>query len=950
MIMSVLNINKSINQALLGMKQVIYYLALILFLSKEFYHNNYNYRQVMKHFNLFSFILLLTITSDINAQGIQIVNEAEINTSFQEYSPAFYKDGLVFITSNPAVAKVKQSDNNTGKGTTSIFLSKPTENGLLGKPNPFAESLTTSFYDGPLCFSSDGSMVYFTRSNLKNNKPIKAKDGLVKLKIYSAQLKGEKWENIVEMPFNNKEYDFTHPSISPDGRRLYFASNRPGGFGGMDLYVATLIDGKWTEPVNLGPKINTPKDEVFPFIHADGKVYYSSNGKARNIGGLDIYFTAKTDTGWLVPHLLPEPINSHSDDFGLIMSFDKRFGYFSSNRSSGKGDDDIYLFNTAQNLRIEFFIPQELSNPSPNNGEVVENTTENKADVPVGEVKSIEKTNIPTTTETTVADVKPDISTPKVEPVKEVVAKVEEKKPEIVAPKVEPVKEIAAKVEEKKPEIVVPKVEPVKEVVAKVEEKKPEIVAPKVEPVKEVVAKVEEKKPEIVAPKVEPVKEVVAKVEEKKPEIVAPKVEPVKEVVAKVEEKKPEIVAPKVESVKEIVAKVEEKKPEIVAPKVEPVKEIVAKVEETKAEKRAKKKREAEQKAKPVVEPAKEVVAEVEAKKQEIAVPKPVEKVQIPTPVVEPAKEVVAIKEEQKSEMPAEKMSLEKPVVVPTVEPVKEIVVVKEEVKSEMPAEKIFVEKPQIATPKVEPVKEVVVKVEEKKVEKTAEPVKEVVAKVEETKAEKRAKKKREAEQKAKLLEPVKEVVAKVEEKKQEIESPKPVEKVEEIKAIVAAPVVEPIIERVIKKEDISTTTMVVVDPNVINIIEMTPSVVTTISDANFVEPTTDSHKTETVNINIVNKPESENVNVSPNVKNEHSGSVRCKYLVVVGTYAAEKNAIIQQKIVKNKGYADVEVIHYKDKNLYGVCVKQSNDEKEAYSVAKTVSKGGIDAFVKVLK
>jgi WD40-like Beta Propeller Repeat len=827
----------------------------------------------MKHFNLFSFILLLTITSDINAQGIQIVNEAEINTSFQEYSPAFYKDGLVFITSNPAVAKVKQSDNNTGKGTTSIFLSKPTENGLLGKPNPFAESLTTSFYDGPLCFSSDGSMVYFTRSNLKNNKPIKAKDGLVKLKIYSAQLKGEKWENIVEMPFNNKEYDFTHPSISPDGRRLYFASNRPGGFGGMDLYVATLIDGKWTEPVNLGPKINTPKDEVFPFIHADGKVYYSSNGKARNIGGLDIYFTAKTDTGWLVPHLLPEPINSHSDDFGLIMSSDKRFGYFSSNRSSGKGDDDIYLFNTAQNLRIEFFIPQELSNPSPNNGEVVENTTENKADAPVGEVKSIEKTNIPTNTETTVADVKPDISTPKVEPVKEIAAKVEEKKPEIIAPKVEPVKEVVAKVEEKKLEIVVPKVEPVKEIVAKVEEKKPEIVAPKVEPVKEIVAKVEEKKPEIVAPKVEPVKE--------------------------------------------IVAKVEEKKPEIVAPKVEPVKEIVAKVEETKAEKRAKKKLEAEKKAKPVVESV---------------------------------KEVAAIKEDQKSEMPAEKMSLEKPVVVPTVKPVKEIVVVKEEVKSEMPAEKMFVEKPQIATPKVEPVKEVISKVEEKKVEKAAEPVKEVVAKVEETKAEKRAKKKREAEQKAKLLEPVKEVVAKVEEKKQEIESPKPAEKVEEIKAIVAAPVVEPIIERVIKKEDISTTTMLVVDPNVINIIEMTPSVVTTISDANFVEPTTDSHKTETVNINIVNKPESENVNVSPNVKNEHSGSVRCKYLVVVGTYAAEKNAIIQQRIVKNKGYADVEVIYYKDKNLYGVCVKQSNDEKEAYSVAKTVSKGGIDAFVKVLK
>jgi hypothetical protein len=857
----------------------------------------------MKHFQLFSIILLLAISVDTKAQGILIVNEEEINTSFQEYSPAFYQGGLVFITSNPSVAKVKQSDNNTGKGTTSIFLAKPTDStGLLGKPIPFAESLTTSFYDGPLCFNGDGSMVYFTRSNLKNNKPVKAKDGLVKLKIYSAKLNGAKWENIVEMPFNNKEYDFTHPSISPDGRRLYFASNRPGGFGGMDLYVATLIDNKWSEPVNLGPKINTQKDEVFPFIHADGKVYYSSNGKARNIGGLDIYFTAKTDTGWLVPHLLPEPINSRSDDFGLIMSADKRFGYFSSNRASGKGDDDIYLFNTAQNLRIEFFVPQEVVIQTPNNGEVVDNSTDTKVETRLGEVKSIEKTNMPTTTETEVAEVKSQIPTPKVEPVKEIVAQVEEKKQEVIAPK--PV------------EVPTPKVEPVKEIVAKVEEKKQEVTAPK--PV------------EVPTPKVEPVKEIVAKVEEKKQEVIAPKpvetptpkVEPVKEIVAKVEEKKQEVITPK--------------PVEIPTPKVEPVKEVVAKVEETKAEKKARKKLEAAQKAKPVLEPAKEVVAKVEAKKQEIEAPKPVEKPIVSTPVVEPVKEIITIKEDAKSEMPAEKMASESP----KAEPIKEVVAKVEEKKAEKVAE---------------PVKEVVAKVEEKKVEKVAEPAKEVVAKVEETKAEKRARKKREAEEKAKpTIEPVNEVVAKVEEKKREIETPKPAEKIEETKAISAVPVVEPTKETVketaIKPEDISTMTMVVADPNVVNIIEMTPSVVTTISDANFVETTTVSNKPEAVNISIVDKSESANVNVAPSLKSELSGNVRCKYLVVVGTYSAEKNAIIQQKIVKNKGYTDVEVIHYKDKNLYGVCVKQSNDEKEAYSVAKTVSKGGIDAFVKVLK
>ena len=98
------------------------------------------------------------------------------------------------------------------------------------------------------------------------------------------------------------------------------------------------------------------------------------------------------------------------------------------------------------------------------------------------------------------------------------------------------------------------------------------------------------------------------------------------------------------------------------------------------------------------------------------------------------------------------------------------------------------------------------------------------------------------------------------------------------------------------------------------------------------------------------NKPSDVKMAVGSSVKKEINGGIRCKFLVVAGTYADEKNAIIQQKIVKNKGYADVEVIHYKDKNLYGVCIKQSNDEKEAYSVAKNVVKGGIDAFVKVLK
>jgi hypothetical protein len=351
-------------------------------------------KRITYFFSAFIFLSALESKAQV---PIHVANESEINTSFQEYSPAYYKDGLVFITSNPAVAKNKESDENTGKGTTSIFLSKQLDNGLLAKPSPFAESLTTRFYDGPLSFNDDGTIIYFTRSNLKRGKPITAKDGLVKLKVYTAQLKGDKWENTTELPFNNNEYDCTHPSVSPDGRRLYFASNRPGGFGGMDLYVSTLIDNKWSEPVNLGPKVNTPKNEVFPFIHADGKVYFSSNGRNRTVGGLDIYFTSKTDTGWMMPKLLPEPINSRSDDFGLIVSPNKKSGYFSSNRSSGKGDDDIFSYFSSQTIDSEFIITEEVVEVDATE---TDKSTEISAEIPVGEVKSIEKTNIVETVKT----------------------------------------------------------------------------------------------------------------------------------------------------------------------------------------------------------------------------------------------------------------------------------------------------------------------------------------------------------------------------------------------------------------------------------------------------------------------------------------------------------------------------------------------------------------------
>lgn len=325
-------------------------------------------------------------TTYILAQ-ITVVNERGINTAFQEYSPAFYHKGLVFIASNPAVNKDKKEDAQLGKSTTSIFYAKRGNDGNLQRPIAFADELTTKFYDGPLSFNATGDVVFFTRTNLRKGKLKVGRDGKIKLKIYSAKFNLSKgiWENIEELPFNSNNFDCMHPSVSADGQQLYFASNRPGGKGGLDLYVSSFQKGKWSNPINLGAEVNTETNEVFPFIHPDNTLYFATNGR-KAVGGFDIFWTKKSSDNWLPPTALPEPINSSSDDFGIIVTGNKKSGFFSSNRASGQGEDDIFSF-------IDESVETHTLKKRINSDEIKENTKQTKLQempnpVPTNEKKS----------------------------------------------------------------------------------------------------------------------------------------------------------------------------------------------------------------------------------------------------------------------------------------------------------------------------------------------------------------------------------------------------------------------------------------------------------------------------------------------------------------------------------------------------------------------------------
>jgi outer membrane protein OmpA-like peptidoglycan-associated protein len=274
------------------------------------------------------------------ATTVQVTNEGNVNSPGLDFSPTFYEDGIVFISTNNAGFE-KFTDENLKSNTMTILRSRRDAEGGLGKPELFAKEVTSGYHEGPVCFSPTGDMIYFSRNTEKLSQ-----DGKQKMMIFAAPKIGESWGMPTDLKINNGEFDDCHPALNIDGDKLYFASNRPGGFGGMDIYVSYKLGDSWSDPVNLGPKVNTPGNEVFPFIHADNTLYFASTGHPGK-GGLDIFQIKTEGSDWGKPVNLPDPFNTSGDDFGLIVDLNKINGYFSSNGKQGQGQDDIFAFSTS---------------------------------------------------------------------------------------------------------------------------------------------------------------------------------------------------------------------------------------------------------------------------------------------------------------------------------------------------------------------------------------------------------------------------------------------------------------------------------------------------------------------------------------------------------------------------------------------------------------------------
>jgi outer membrane protein OmpA-like peptidoglycan-associated protein len=289
---------------------------------------------------------------------VKLVNIVEANSAESDYSPMFYRDtAIVFVTN--AKGKVKFKDDWTGMNFHDLYLSGK-EKGKHKKPTPFVNTkVNGDYHEGPLTFSKDYGVMYITRSNYnKDNKLTKATDKkTVTLKIYKLNYEGSlnNWVTPEEAcPFNSNEYSVSHPALSVDDKYMYFASDMPGGYGGTDIWRAKKEGAAWGKPENLGPTINTPGEEKFPFIAKDSSLYYASDGHY-GLGGLDIYKVKfdKKKKKWDKSNNLGAPFNSSKDDFGYISDKTGQKGYLTSNRPGGLGSDDIYSWsNTALKLYV----------------------------------------------------------------------------------------------------------------------------------------------------------------------------------------------------------------------------------------------------------------------------------------------------------------------------------------------------------------------------------------------------------------------------------------------------------------------------------------------------------------------------------------------------------------------------------------------------------------------
>ena len=287
---------------------------------------------------------------------VSVTNVTTLNSTNTDYSPVYYQNGVVYVSSRK---KNGAYDKRTGETFSELYFAPFDPNGFPARRQNFSIDINSKLHEGPVTFSRDFKTMSYTQNNEKDGVRKADAKGVVRLKIYWAKKGPVDWMPQGELSFNADEYSCLHPSLSVDGKRLWFSSDMPGGYGSYDIYYADRqADGTWGAPVNAGDVVNTDKSELFPFIHPGGTLFFSSTGHENNLGGLDIYLLDEDPDGGMVAVNMDKPYNSADDDLGFIIDDELKTGFFTSNRKPDErglngtlGKDDIWAFKIEEGIR-----------------------------------------------------------------------------------------------------------------------------------------------------------------------------------------------------------------------------------------------------------------------------------------------------------------------------------------------------------------------------------------------------------------------------------------------------------------------------------------------------------------------------------------------------------------------------------------------------------------------
>jgi outer membrane protein OmpA-like peptidoglycan-associated protein/tetratricopeptide (TPR) repeat protein len=354
---------------------------------KKLNKNDKRVKQFLKDGNLASVVF--------NSRERYEVEPVDFNSEFNDFGAITFNGRIYFSSSRPSQDKNADIYEWDNQPWLDIFYLEESEDSFSGRMSytntivPMDGEINSEFHESSMAFSTDyknDTIVYFTRNNFFQNKTgfheVKFKEEKLlekrnNLKIYKAEKIDGKWTVTRNLKINADHYSTGHPSVNPNRTKLYFASDRPGGYGGTDIYYCDIHPrGGVGKPINAGPIVNTAGNEMFPFVNNEGKLFFSSDGHV-GFGQLDVFATITNENDEVVDVInLGKPINSEKDDFSFFSNEDGTQGFVSSNRKGGEGGDDIYKFDFTPSLYLEGHV-YDAVNDQPLDSVIVQLTKDN---------------------------------------------------------------------------------------------------------------------------------------------------------------------------------------------------------------------------------------------------------------------------------------------------------------------------------------------------------------------------------------------------------------------------------------------------------------------------------------------------------------------------------------------------------------------------------------------